>query len=283
MARTRTLWMAIVAAACIASMSACGGSSSSDDATRSDKGTSTLKVGTITGALPYEGLDDDGKTVIGFEPELLEEAAKRIGMDVKYTILDFDALMPGVDSGRFDMVMSGFQDKPERQAKYDMLDIIMDKYTFGAQKDVAASIKTAMDVCGHSTGAVPGGAYQALFAKWNDACKAAGKPGFEVQTYDGDSQGFLAVKSGQTDFWPSAVAIIQQWADGNDGATTPLTFMENPAAWILPKDGEFTSTLQSALQSMIDDGTYDEILAKWNSSSVALDKITVNAGADVTD
>lgn len=279
MARTTRRPFALLTVAVLAIVTGCG---SSDSASGDDSGGTTLQIGTVTGALPYQGLDDDGETVIGYEPDLIREAAKRIDAEVEFTILDFDALFPGVDSGRFDLVMSGFSDKPERQEKYDMLDVANDKFTFAARPEMAESIKTPADVCGRSTGAVAGGAYVTLFEKWDQECKSAGKDGFTVRTFDGDSQGFLAVKSGQTDFWPSSVPIIKEWASKNDGGMTSLTFMENPSAFVLPKGSDLTPKLQEAIQSMVDDGTYAEILKKWKVEAIARDQITVNAGKDVT-
>lgn len=263
-------------------LSGCGGSSSGDDAA-DDGGGSTIQVGTISGALPYQGLDDDGETVIGYEPDLIREAAKRIGMEVEFTLLGFDALLPGVSSGRFDVAQAGFNDKPERQAKYDMLDVANDQFTFGALPDVAPSVKTLDDLCGKKIGALAGGIYLAIFENQDKKCQDEGQAGVDISIFDADEQGYLAVKSGQIDLYPSSVPIIAYWAENNGGAVAPVRFLKNASAFVLPKDSPLTPKLQEALQEMVDDGTYGEILEKWNVTDIARDEITVNAGEDVME
>jgi polar amino acid transport system substrate-binding protein len=230
---------------------------------------------------PYEFYAEDGKTVIGYEPELITEAAKRIGATVEFTVLDFDALLPGLDSKRFDVAISGFSDRPARQAKYDMLDVVNDKFAFVGKAEVASTINTLDDICGRSTGAVPGGAYVTIFEKQDEKCRAEGKPGVTIQTYDADAQGFLAVKSGQTDFWPTSLPILADWIEKNPGhAITRATFLEGPGAMILRKNDPLVPKLRDAMQSMVDDGTYGAIMKKWKVESIAVDQIQLNAGKD---
>lgn len=113
--RNRLRTGAIGAAAVVAatSLTACS---------RADEGPATLEEmqerGYITAAInnepPFGYIDDDGN-VTGAAPELLEAMAAELGVDeVRAESVDWDALIPGLKSGRFDVVAAGMYITPER-------------------------------------------------------------------------------------------------------------------------------------------------------------------------
>ncbi len=237
----------------------------------------TLKVATLTGSLPYQSLDDDGKTVIGFEPELINEAAKRLGMTVEYTILEFDALLPALTAKRVDMITAGMIDKQEREDAADALNISRDNFTFAMKADVGPGITGFEGFCGKKIGTLAGAAYLEPLEEAAAACEAAGSPKLEIVTLDSDAAGFLALTGGQIEGWPSNSPLVAQWVTDNPGyAAAGFTILPGPTAMYLQKDSPLTEPMRLAFQSMVDDGTYLEILTKWGAQDIAIDTIGVN-------
>lgn len=253
-----------------------GSDSSATDPSSTKSGVGTINVATVTGVLPYESFDTDGKTLIGFEPELLNEAAKRIGAKPVYTVSGFDSLLLGLDSKRFDLVMGGMVDNAEREKSYDALNVTNDQFTWVAKKDLAEQTKSFDDMCGKKIGLLAGSSYEAATKDAAEKCEAEGKP-MTLLNFDEDAQGRLAVTSGQIDYYPSNLPLLAQFVKANpEFALVGFSFLPGPTAMYLQKGSPLTQKLQEALQSMVDDGTYQTILDKWDVGDIAIPEIKVN-------
>jgi polar amino acid transport system substrate-binding protein len=288
--RSRALLLALIAV--VAAVMAGCGSSSGDSGTSTQSGSSgnaastsggggskgTLRVGTITGVLPYESFAEDGKTMTGFEPELIDEAAKRMGMKVKYTAIEFDSLIPGLQSNRFDLVAAGMIIKKEREAVADAIWLTTDKFGLEMKADLAKKTKTASDLCGLRIGVLGGsGPYLAYLEKASKDCQASGKKKIELPTFDADSQGYLAVKSGQIDGYPGNVPLLADFAKKNPGfAPSQLTFLPGPTGMYAQKGGPVAQKFADAVNAMIKDGTYAKILDKWGVGEIGVKSVELN-------
>ena len=266
-----------VAGGCGSSSDDESGSSTAASTTAKAASGGTLELATITGVLPYESLDKDGKTVIGFEPDLMRAGATEIGMTPKFTITEFDSLLPGIDSGRFDVVFAGMIDKAEREKAYDGVQMLNDKYSWAAKSDLAAKTKSFDDMCGHKVGLLAGSAYLTVTEEAAKKCEAGGKGKMKLLTFNEDSQGYLALKSGQIDYYPGNLPLIVQFGKDNPGfAGVGFTMLPGPSAIWLKKGGPLTAKVQKGLQAIMDDGTYAKILAKWGVSDIGIEKALVN-------
>lgn len=272
--RGHVLVMATVAVV----VAGCG--SSPTDSTPSDgpSDSATLNVGTITGILPYEGFAEDGVTVVGYEPDLLREAAKRLGMEPNFQVVEYDALLPGLSTNRFNVAAAGFLDTAEREKSYDAVTITLDKYGFVAPQDTAATLTTMDALCGLTVAVVSGSSQAAAVDE--QAKKCAGGNALTVRTFDAEAQGFLALESGQVDAVPSNVPLLKQFVKDNpDFGVGPVTFNPGPTAFFFPKGSELAVQMQQTLQEMMDDGTYAEILKTWDVEDVAVKEATLNSAS----
>lgn len=263
--------VAVVAAGC--------GSSSSDSApSDGPSGANTLNVGTITGILPYEGFAEDGATVVGYEPDLLREAAKRLGLEPKFQVVEYDALLPGLSTNRFDVAAAGYLDTAEREKSYDAVTITLDRYGFVAKKDTASTLTTLDALCGLTVAVVSGSSQAAAVDEQAKKCT----PGsvLTTRTFDAEAQGLLALKSGQVDAVPSNVPLLKQFAKENPAfGVGPVTFNPGPTALFFQKGSDLVAKMQKTLQDMMDDGTYAKILKTWDVEDVAVKEAKLNAAS----
>lgn len=75
--------------------------------------TDVLVMGTNAGFKPFEY--HEGGKIIGFDVELAQEIAKELGKELKIEDMNFDGLLPALDSSQVDMVIAGMSVTPERQ------------------------------------------------------------------------------------------------------------------------------------------------------------------------
>lgn len=77
-----------------------------------------LKIGTSADFAPWESVDPSGQ-IVGFDKDVGGEICKRIGADCTWTNQAFDGLLPGLQVGKFDLIISGISINAERQKKVD--------------------------------------------------------------------------------------------------------------------------------------------------------------------
>lgn len=102
-------------AAAMLAVTAC--SSSSDDTAATDNSLGTVEPGVLTVAIqpyaPYTELQGD--TMVGFDADIINTIAERLGLEVEVEVTDFAGMLAGVQAGRYDVTVGGVAWTAERQ------------------------------------------------------------------------------------------------------------------------------------------------------------------------
>ena len=99
-----------------ASLASCGSESNSSSANASNK-KGTLTVGTGADWDPYLFMDDDGN-LVGFDIDVVNAVADKLGYDVQYDITEFDKVFGGLEAGKYDLIAWEIGYTDERAEKY---------------------------------------------------------------------------------------------------------------------------------------------------------------------
>ena len=239
----------------------------------------TLIIGTDAAYPPNEYKNEAGEP-IGWGIELAEGIAAKLGLQPEFQIAKFDNIIPSVTGGKVDIGESSFTDNIEREKQVDFVNY----YTAGIQwasakgKDVDPN-----NACGLKVAVQAGTTEDAdeVPAK-SDACVAAGKPQINKLKFDTQADVANAVVLGQADAL-SADSPVTLYAISQTGDKLQLageTFDVAPYGMVVAKGSELTKAVQAALQSMVDDGSYQAILDEWGVADGGIDEITINAGAN---
>lgn len=241
-----------------------------------------INVATSVPYPPMEMFAKDGKTPIGVDPDLARAIGNRIGVKVNViNVNDFNAQLPGVLTGRYDMVMSSMTDTKERQGKVDFVDYVSDGQGFLVKGGNPENIKTPMDMCGKTIAVVDNGSALALGEELSSECTAAGKQAIKILKFTGDSDALLQVRSGRATADIDDFPVAAYQAATSKGALDVVEIPGHDAPLgigIKPSNDALIKTVQAALNSMIQDGTYANVLKAWNVSGMALTSATINAG-----
>ena len=123
MSRTRTLLGLVAASAAALALAACstGAPAASDDASGDEYG--LVKAGTLTVATegtyrPFSFHDDGSGDLIGYDVEVAEAVADKLGLEVEFQETQWDAIFAGLDAGRFDVIANQVSINPEREEQY---------------------------------------------------------------------------------------------------------------------------------------------------------------------
>ncbi|MEF3402103.1 ABC transporter substrate-binding protein [Agromyces sp. CCNWLW203] len=237
----------------------------------------TLVVGTDAAYPPNEYKDADGNP-IGWDVELVDALGAKLGLEIQYEIASFDKIIPSITGGTMDMGMSSFTDNAERQKQVDFVDYYEAGILWAAP---AGATVDPDDACGLKV-AVQATTYEhtdELPAK-SQACTDAGKPAIEITPFDTQDAAANAVVLGQADAMSADSPVTGYAIAQTDGKLEAAgdVFDSAPYGFPVEKGSELAAAVQAAMQSLIDDGTYGDILAEWGVESGAVDTIEINAG-----
>lgn len=215
-----------------------------------------LVIGTEGTYAPFTFHDPSGK-LTGFDVELAEEVAKRLGVKAEFKETQWDAIFAGLDAKRFDMIANQVGIRPDRQEKYDFSDpYITSAAVLIASKD-NDKVKSFEDMKGLNSA-------QSLTSNYADIAK---KNGANIVGVDGFQQAVELLAQKRVDVTvndkiafldymkqkPDAPIKIVATAD--DASTSGFMFRK--------KNDTLVDAVNKALKEMIDDGTYKKISEKW--------------------
>ena len=235
-----------------------------------------MRIGTDAEYPPNEFKDASGNPV-GWGVDLASAVSAKLGLTPKWEIMGFDNIIPRIQEGALEMGSSSFTDTVERQKSVDFVNFLNAGSLWAAAKGADVNPD---DACG-LTVAVQSTTVQdtdELPAK-NQACLDAGKPGIEVLRFEGQPEVTQAVVDGRAAAFSADLPVtgdaVAKLSDQLQAVGE--VFDAAPYGFATQKDSKMTKAVQAALQSLMDDGTYLEILKGAGIESGALTEATINA------
>jgi polar amino acid transport system substrate-binding protein len=277
--RTTTVAAGIVALA--VTVAACAPddmSAGADDTATAEPGGDALVVGLDPHYPPDEYIDENGDHV-GWEVDLVKAIGEKLDREITFQDSAFDSLIPGIEAGRYDIVIGNLGVTPERLEVVDIVSLSQPDLAFLAKADSGIAIETLDDLCGVSLAVSRGSTQDLMAIDQNDKCVAEGKEPIDRQVYQGGDQNILAVQSGRAEtYWtshsravhyenqPDSELVIAGWTERG----TELTGLA------LGKDSELSPQVLDAVNAMIEDGTYLSILEEWDLERAAVEESRLN-------
>ena len=222
---------------------------------------------------PFEFLDSDNKTVLGIDREIADGLEKQLGIKLVFDNIAFDAIIPGLESGRYEMAMSAMTDNLERQQQVDFVDYFKAGAGVMSRTEDGDSYQTLDDICGLTAGIVKG---------TTEVPQAAeGKPPIESVIFPGQNQAILAIANGRVDVVlmdsaPGAYAAAQ-----TTGLQMSPPYQSQPFGVVFAKGtDELQKAVQKALENMLESGDYEAALAKYGLESGAVDAFPINGATE---
>jgi polar amino acid transport system substrate-binding protein len=246
------------------------------DAIKSD---GKVLIGTDASYAPNEFLDTDGKTVIGWDVELFNAVAAKLGLQTEWQSATFDAIIPGVQSGKYEMGISSFTINDERKEQVNMVSYFSAGTQWGTKTGNPAGVQPD-NACGKKV-AVQTNTVQDTedLPKRDEACTGAGNPAITVDRYQRQDQATAAVVSGKDDAMLADSPVLAYAVKQTNGQLELLgdIYDAAPYGYVIKKDQtEFAQAVADAVAALISDGTYQTILEKWGVEAGAITDPAVN-------
>lgn len=239
--------------------------------------TGKLVIPTAATYPPNEFLAADGKTIIGMDADLARAIAQRLGLELELEAKDFDSIFPAIVSGDYKLVLSSITVTPERTKGFDMVTYFEAGTGFFTANEEPLSLSGLADLCGHSVAVAQRTVQQADAKAQNKKCRASGKSPVAVRTYPNQTQATESVRSATNEFGmadtPVTSYIVKKSGGrlvkvGEDYGVAPYGVVVNRASGLAP-------AVKSALDSLVTDGAYKEILERWGLEDYAIKRPTI--------
>lgn len=208
---------------------------------------------------PFNYFNEDNK-LTGFDVEIGQEIAKRIGVDANPIATEWDGLVAGLLASKFDMILGSMAITDERLLK---VDFSTPYYRSGAQVIVPniSEIAGAQDLKGKTVGVVLGTTFETK----------ARELGATVKTYKGDPDAFIDMSNGRID------AVMTDKIVGLNAIKKSnypfklageLVYVEKMGIAIRKDSPELLAAVNDALSKMMDDGAYKQISEKYFNEDI---------------
>src|SRR6266542_474094 len=289
LALSLSLGLALVVAAC-GSETGGGGSTATTAAPSVDqalaakvpaaiKSDGKILIGTDSSYAPSEFLASDGKTVIGFDVDLFNAAAAKLGLTTEWRSAVFDAIIPAVQSGKYELGVSSFTINNERKQQVNMVSYFSAGTQWGTKKGNPNGVQPD-NACGKKI-AVQTNTVQDTedLPKRQTECKSAGKPAITIDRYQRPDQATASVVSGKDDAMLADSPVVAYAVKQTNGQLELLgdIYDSAPYGYVVKKDQtDFAQALSGAVAALISDGTYKQILSKWGVDAGAISSSAVN-------
>jgi polar amino acid transport system substrate-binding protein len=221
-----------------------------------------LRVGVAATREPFSFVDGNGR-VTGHDGELARLIAARLGRPIEFHDMKFMALIPSLQSGRIDLIVTGMTATDERRKAVDFTEsyyansqVLLVRAPEAAAR-AGLGLSSPADLAGRSIGVLLGSAH--------DGYAAATYPGATILRYQSFSDLVLAVDTGKVDAaLYDAEPLRDILAQNPDLALLggPL-FSSSLGVGFNKQDAALREAFDRFLAELKADGTYDDMIARW--------------------
>src|SRR5690625_2807721 len=210
-----------------------------------------------TSFVPFE-FKEDGEYV-GFDIDLIYAIADEVGFEINFETTNFDGIIPGLQTGSFDIALAGIGITEERKKSIDYSDPY---YESGLRIGVAVDNEdiNGMEDLEGKTIATRLGSTSSAYIKENIE-------GAEANEYEQLDQAYLAVENGSVDAVlydaPNVAYYIQTKGEDSLKMVGDLYEAENYGIAFAKDQEDLVEAVDEALETLKENGEYDEIYEIW--------------------
>ena len=212
------------------------------------------------------GFRDEKGNIVGFDVDLANEVAKRIGVTIKFQPIDWSMKETELNAGNIDLIWNGYTITPERQEKV----AFTKPYLENSQVIVVlagSDINTKADLAGKNVAVQ---AESSALDAINSEPEVAATFGSLVE-FSTNNEAFIDLDSGRTDALVvdevNARYYMKQIGEEKYKVLEEDFGDEEYGIGLRKEDTELLKKINDAMDAMKKDGTFDKIYAKWFSEN----------------
>lgn len=231
----------------------------------------------VGGTPPGTTYLSDGRTLTGQDVDFTKAVAKVLGIRLKTEQAGFEAILPALDSGKYDVGASNFGVTDERRRTIDFVTYINDGQGFATRKDSKLSKVTDLgQLCGLNVATGAGTTFEATLEENRKVCANSGSKPYRVQTYAEQGALWSSLQQGRSDVVMSTINGLRYAVAHQDGVKFLNEFHRLDVGFAFKKGTKLAPAFRAAVDELIADGTYRKILEKWGTTGSAIRKSRIS-------
>ncbi|MFJ2920358.1 ABC transporter substrate-binding protein [Streptomyces sp. NPDC093108] len=213
----------------------------------------------------------DGRTVAGTDIDFADAVARKLGLRFKREVASFEAILPALGSGKYDVGTGNFGVTEERRRTIDFVTYINDGQGFAVRAD--SKLKKVTDLiqlCGLTVGTGAGTTFEVTLEENRHRCSDAGREPYDVKTYNDQGATWASLQQGRSDVVMSTINGLRYAVRQQEGVRFLNEFKRLDVGFAFKKGTALAPAFQAAVNGLKADGTYDRILKKWGIGASAI-------------
>ena len=223
----------------------------------------TLRVA-VEGTYPPFNFKDPGGKLTGFDVEIAEAIAGKLGVKAAFSTTEWSAILAGLQAGKYDVIVNQVAATDKRRETFDFSDpYVVSSAQLIVRTNETRALATAADLKGKKIGVGQGSNYADL---------AKGIAGAEVKVYPGAPEYLQDLATGRIDVALNDSLLIPYLAEKTKlpvKAGAPIGPTESNAIPFKKGNPKFKQAIDKALADLKADGSFQKISAKWFGRDVS--------------
>ncbi|WP_346353456.1 basic amino acid ABC transporter substrate-binding protein [Azotosporobacter soli] len=217
-----------------------------------------LKVGTDAAFAPFEFQDESTKEYVGFDIDLAKALGKQMGYEVQIQNMNFDGIIPGIESGNIDIAATGMTITAERSQKVNFSKPYYKSGLAVVVKADNATIKGFGDLEGKKI---------AVQIGTTGASEAKKIKNAQVREFNSSAEAFMELKAGGADAVVNDLPVNEYYIVKTGAKDAKIVgdvvSAEEYGIAIGKKNTELTEKINKALDELKKNGEYEKLYLKW--------------------
>ncbi len=217
----------------------------------------TLVMSTNPTLPPLQFVNQAGE-LKGMRIELGAEIAKRLCLKAEYIRIEFSAMIPGLQAGRWDMINTGIFFTEERAKLMFMIPYENQAISVSVAKKDAGKVTKPEDLVGKTIAVEIGGFEERKIKDLDAELKAKGLAGMTIRTFDNFATAYQALRAGQVEAVVSIDGVAKEYQDRGDFARALHGLYPTPVALAL-RNKQVAEEVAKVIKEMKADGSFDKL------------------------
>jgi len=215
---------------------------------------------------PVQYIDDEGN-LQGMRVELGNEIAKRLCLEPDWVNIQFDAMIPGLDGERWDMINTGLFYTEERAEIMELIPYELQAISISVPAGNPEGISSTEEMAGKIVGVEVGGYEERQIRTIDENQVANGLEPMDIRTFNTFAEAYQALTAGQLDAVVSVDATAKFYQDQGEFERAISGLAGSPASLAF-KQTDLAEAVQQVLNELKEDGYYDELFDRWGVAKI---------------
>lgn len=230
----------------------------------------TIRFMTDASYAPMEQFAADGRTIIGFSPDLASALGSVLGVQAEMVQGEFLTALDDMVAGEYDGVLSSMNNTPERRKKADFVDYFTTGTAIIVQRGNPRGVTGFPSLCGLVVSAERGTVQADLLKRSQKAC---GSKPMTIKLYKTNADALVELRTGRAgavlnDYPPAAYLASNTRTKAFYQLASDTQYEPGRFGIAIAKDSaELRDAIQAAFDELVRTGVYTELLQRWGLES----------------